>query len=189
LREIDRRSIAEQQLRRLATTDDLTGLGNRRHLVERAQETLAVARRYDQWCTICAIDIDRFKRLNDRLGHLAGDQALVTLAAILRGNLRAADLPARFGGDEFVVLMPLTDPEAGQQAASRLLRAVREDAGSDGLRISIGVASVRGERAGLEELLARADQALYEAKRGGRDRVATHVEPQSASAVPSNGIA
>mgnify|MGYP003573517503 CR=1 FL=1 len=109
--EIDRRVIAEQQLRRLATTDELTGLGNRRHFVDRAREAVAVARRYGQWCTLAVIDVDLFKRVNDRLGHQAGDQALIGLAAVLKANLRATDLAARFGGDEFVMLLPLTDPD------------------------------------------------------------------------------
>lgn len=189
LEEIDRRRIAEQQLRRLATTDELTGLGNRRYFVDRAREALAVAGRYDQWCTVCAIDIDHFKRLNDRLGHQAGDRALVGLAAILRANLRAADLAVRFGGDEFLVLMPFTDPEAGQLAATRLQLAVREDGADYDLRISVGVATIRGGQASLEELLASADQALYDAKRSGRDRVVVHGGRQSESEKRPHAIA
>ncbi len=169
--EVDRRLVAEQQLRRLATTDDLTGLNNRRHFVERARDAIAVARRYGQWCSLAIIDIDRFKQVNDERGHQAGDRALVTLAAVLKANLRASDVAGRFGGDEFVALMPLTDPEAARAAAERMRRAVHEDAAATGLTVSIGVASTRGERASLEELMARADQALYEAKRHGRDRV------------------
>jgi diguanylate cyclase (GGDEF)-like protein len=169
--EIDRRVIAEQQLRRLATTDELTGLGNRRHFVERAREAVAVARRYGQWCTLAVVDVDRFKRVNDRHGHQAGDQALIALAAVLKANLRATDLAARFGGDEFVALLPLTDPDAGKAAAERIRDAVRRQCGSPELTVSIGIASVRGEGASLEELLARADQALYDAKGVGRNRI------------------
>lgn len=169
--EIDRRVIAEQQLRRLATTDELTGLGNRRHFVDRAREAVAVARRYGQWCTLAVIDVDLFKRVNDRLGHQAGDQALIGLAAVLKANLRATDLAARFGGDEFVMLLPLTDPDAGKAAAERIQQSVRLGGSWPELTISIGVASVRDEGASLEELLARADQALYDAKGGGRNRI------------------
>ena len=169
--EIDRRVIAEQQLRRLATTDELTGLGNRRHFVERAREAVAVARRYGQWCTLAVIDVDLFKRVNDRLGHQAGDQALIGLAAVLKANLRATDLAARFGGDEFVMLLPLTDPDAGKAAAERIQQSVRLGGSWPELTISIGVASVRDEGASLEELLARADQALYDAKGSGRNRI------------------
>mgnify|MGYP001102270418 CR=1 FL=1 len=169
--EIDRRVIAEQQLRRLATTDELTGLGNRRHFVDRAREAVAVARRYGQWCTLAVIDIDLFKRVNDQLGHQAGDQALIGLAAVLKANLRATDLAARFGGDEFVMLLPLTDPDSGKAAAERIQQSVRSSGGLPNLTISIGVASVRDEGASLEELLARADQALYDAKGGGRNRI------------------
>ena len=172
--EIDRRLLAEQQLRRLATTDELTGLSNRRHFVERAREAAAVARRYGQWCSFAIIDIDCFKRVNDQGGHQAGDEALVSLAAVLKANIRATDLAARFGGDEFVVLMPHTDPESGRAAAERIRRAVHEDIAGTSLTVSIGLASIRGEQAMLEELMARADQALYEAKRRGRDRVGTY---------------
>jgi len=169
--EIDRRLLAEQQLRRLATTDDLTGLSNRRHFVERAREAIAVARRYGQWCSFAIIDIDCFKRVNDQSGHQAGDEALVTLADVLKANLRTTDLAARFGGDEFVVLMPLTDPEAGRAAAERIRRAVGRDSTGTALTVSVGIASLRGDDAVLEELMAHADQALYDAKRRGRNRV------------------
>ncbi len=169
--EIDRRMIAEQQLRRLATTDDLTGLSNRRHFVERAREAIAIAQRYDQWVTFAVVDVDRFKHLNDQFGHAAGDQALIELAAVLRANLRATDLAARFGGDEFVLLMPLTDPKAGQVAAERIRRAVRHDCGKPSFRVSLGIASAKGPVAALETLMARADQALYDAKRNGRNRI------------------
>ena len=171
--EIDRRLLAEQQLRRLATTDDLTGLSNRRYFVERARDAIAVARRYGQWCTFAIIDIDRFKRVNDQGGHQAGDQALVSLAAVLEANLRTTDLAARFGGDEFVILMPLTAPEAGRAVAERIRHAVHDNAAATSLTVSIGVASLQGEQVALEELMARADQALYDAKRRGRDRIST----------------
>lgn len=169
--EIDRRMVAEQQLRRLATTDDLTGLSNRRHFVERAREAIAIAQRYDQWVTFAVVDVDRFKRLNDQFGHAAGDRALIVLAVVLRANLRATDLAARFGGDEFVLLMPLTDPEAGRVAAERIRQAVRQDCGKPSFRVSVGIASAKGPVAALESLMARADQALYDAKRTGRNRI------------------
>jgi diguanylate cyclase (GGDEF)-like protein len=169
--EIDRRIIAEQQLRRLATTDELTGLSNRRHFIERAREAIDVAHRYGQWCSFAAIDVDRFKDINDQRGHLAGDDALVMLSTVLKANLRATDLAARLGGDEFVVLMPLTDPEAANPVAERIRQAVREDGERLGLSVSIGVASLQGAKVSLEELMARADTALYAAKRSGRNSV------------------
>ncbi|MEZ5865567.1 MAG: GGDEF domain-containing protein [Geminicoccaceae bacterium] len=183
--EIDRRMVAEQQLRRLATTDDLTGLSNRRHFVERAREAIAIAQRYDQWVTFAIVDVDRFKHLNDQFGHAAGDRALVVLAAVLRANLRATDLAARFGGDEFVLLMPLTDPEAGRVAAERIRRAVRQDCGKPPFRVSVGIASAKGPIAALEALMARADQALYDAKRTGRNRIGICDGPND---VPSEAV-
>ncbi len=173
--EIDRRIVAEQQLRRLATTDELTGLANRRHFLDRGREIIALARRSDEWCSFVLIDLDRFKNLNDERGHLAGDDALVVVGDVLGANLRASDLAARLGGDEFVVLMPLTAPETAKSLAERIRRAVRHEIGGLGLSVSIGVASLRAEDVALEGLMARADRALYDAKRAGRNRVALDV--------------
>jgi diguanylate cyclase (GGDEF)-like protein len=169
--EIDRRILAEHQLRHLAATDDLTGLGNRRQFLERGRDVTANARRHDQWCSFAVVDVDQFKTINDRRGHLAGDEALVRVAALLKANLRAADLVARVGGDEFVVLMPLADPEAARSTAERIRTAVRQDSLRLGLSVSIGVAAVRGEDVDLESLMAQADRALYAAKNAGRNRV------------------
>lgn len=169
--EIDRRILAEHQLRHLAATDDLTGLGNRRQFLQRGRDVTADARRYDQWCSFAVLDVDQFKSINDRRGHLAGDEALVRVATLLKANLRAADLAARVGGDEFVVLMPLADPEAARATAERIRTAVREDSLRLGLSVSIGVAAVHGENVNLEALMAQADRALYAAKEAGRNRV------------------
>ncbi|MCB1883572.1 MAG: GGDEF domain-containing protein [Geminicoccaceae bacterium] len=181
LREIERRLGAEERLRRLATTDELTGLDNRRQFLARGREAVALARRYGQWIALLALDIDRFKAVNDRLGHKAGDAALVTLADALRDALRSTDLPARFGGDEFMVLMPLTDRDAAVTAAERIRAAFARNAPDD-LTLSVGVAAARGEEAHLEDLMARSDLGLYDAKRGGRDRVrAADARPEGRS--------
>lgn len=179
LAEIDRRMAAEQQLRQLATTDELTGIGNRRHFIRRAGEAVDVARRYGQWCSVAVIDVDRFKDINDQRGHLAGDDALVMLAAVLEANRRASDFAARLGGDEFILLMPLTAPDAARAAAERIRAAIRQDSGHNALSVSIGVAAVHGDQATLDDLMAGADRALYAAKRGGRNRVMADVDAAS----------
>lgn len=171
--EIERRLQAEEQLRRLAAIDDLTGLHNRRYMVERAREMTALARRHDQPVALITLDIDRFKQINDRHGHATGDEALISLGETLRGLLRVSDVPARYGGDEFVVLMPQTDLAAAAAVAERIRVAVQEGNGRRPVKLSVslGVAAARGESARLEELMALADMALYAAKKEGRNRV------------------
>ncbi len=176
--EIRRREIAERRMRELAGTDELTGLYNRRAFFDRAQELVAIARRYDQPIAILTVDIDHFKQVNDALGHAEGDRALQRLANILRQTLRATDVAARFGGDEFVVIMPQTRLDAALVVAERIRQAVAESPGPMPLSVSIGAAAASGAEADLDSLLARSDRALYAAKRLGRDRV--HAEPPAA---------
>jgi diguanylate cyclase (GGDEF)-like protein len=159
------------RLRLAASTDPLTGLANRTVLFDRLSLEIARARRHAHSVALGILDLDAFKDFNDRYGHVAGDRLLVAAGRALTDSIRDTDLAARFGGDEFVILMPLSDPEAARAAAERIRRAVHEEAAATNLTVSIGVASTRGEQASLEELMARADQALYEAKRRGRDRV------------------
>ncbi len=175
--EIRRREIAERRLRQLAGTDELTGLCNRRAFFDRARELVALARRYEQPIAILTVDIDRFKEINDALGHAEGDRALQRLAVILRRTLRATDIAARFGGDEFVVIMPHTRRDAALVVAERIRRAVAEIREPMPLGVSIGVAAAEGPEADLDSLLARSDRALYAAKHLGRNRVCT--EPPS----------
>lgn len=170
------RKRLELELQRLATTDSLTGLANRRAFFERGQVALEAARRYEHSTSMLMIDVDHFKAVNDRHGHGAGDATLRLLADRLREVLRQADLVARIGGEEFCALMPETDLLAATQAAERLRElcdglAVDGNAGTR-VSVSVGVAQWRtGET--LEHLMERADAALYRAKRGGRNRVET----------------
>ena len=168
--EIERRLEAEKRLRRLATTDDLTGLDNRRQFFARGREAVALARRYGHNVALLAIDVDRFKTINDRFGHKRGDGVLLRLADVLRGALRSTDVPARFGGDEFMVLMPQTGANAASIAAERI-RAAFEAGDGINPTISIGIASAHGADAHVEELIAQADTALYAAKEAGRNQV------------------
>jgi len=124
------------------------------------------------------IDVDRFKSINDRYGHAVGDEVLRLLANHLRSNLRAADILGRYGGEEFVVLMPETDLETARETARRLLAQTHQltldtRLGAVGFTISIGVAALQpGSDLSVDHLVDRADQAMYAAKQAGRDQVA-----------------
>lgn len=161
-----------RRLWRLATTDALTGLANLRFLRETLDREIERVRRYGDPLTLLMIDLDDLKEINDRLGHEAGNEALQALAETIRASLRSADFAARFGGDEFAILLPHADRSEGERLAARLrsgLGATR--IGPRPLRASIGVATAEGQAADADALLEAADRALYEAKRRGKDRI------------------
>ncbi len=157
---------------RLATTDGLTGLTNRRHFFQLAERELGLARRHSEPLSAVLLDVDHFKAFNDTYGHDVGDEVLRVVAASLVAAMRKEDLLARYGGEEFVLLLPRTaGPEAFEVVCERLRRAIEECRVKETLRvtISLGVADLRpGES--LNELLVRADAALYESKKAGRNR-------------------
>jgi diguanylate cyclase (GGDEF)-like protein len=162
----------------LATTDSLTGLYLRDAFFRRLKEEHARARRYDGVYAVLMIDLDGFKGINDRDGHLAGDRTLRAAGAAIRARLRGADLACRYGGDEFCVLLPETDLPGARPIAERLREAIAElvvDVDGSAVRTSASIGiSAYPDHGGADPrtLLLRADQALYEAKRAGRDRVA-----------------
>jgi diguanylate cyclase (GGDEF)-like protein len=163
------------RLRELAMIDSLTGVLNRRAFLDHADGEWVRHRRHAHALSCAAVDVDGFKRINDTFGHAAGDAVLQHIGALLRATLRASDLPARLGGDEFVALMPETNLEGAFTLGERLLarvttRPITVLDQSLPCTLSIGVASADG-CASLEELLARADAALYKAKKEGRSRV------------------
>ncbi|GAB4435640.1 MAG: diguanylate cyclase [Chloroflexi bacterium OHK40] len=167
-----------EELRQMACTDALTGLYNRRHFFELAGRELERARRTGSPLGLLMVDLDHFKAVNDNHGHQVGDQVLQAVAQLFAANLRSADVAARYGGEELVVLLPDTGPAQAQQAAERLREAVGRSPLGGGanpiaITVSIGVAALQGAelRESLELLLARADEALYAAKRAGRNRV------------------
>jgi diguanylate cyclase (GGDEF)-like protein len=163
------------ELTRRAALDPLTATYNRRTLAELAGRGIAQARREGGGFGVLLLDVDHFKRINDTLGHAAGDDALQRLVGILREGLRAQDTLGRMGGEEFIVLLPATDAPQALVAAERLRAAVeRARPVLSGMpwpmTVSIGVASLSGEE-DFESLLRRADAAMYVAKRDGRNRV------------------
>lgn len=153
------------ELERLAMHDPLTGLLNRRAMMERLGTELRTVKRTGETLAFAMIDIDDFKRINDTRGHAGGDQALVSIANILRTHTRETDVPARFAGDEFSIVMPRTDPAAARAVFERVVGAMR----AQSLAASIGVSF---SRAGDDEaaLMRRADEAVYAAKAAGKDR-------------------
>ncbi len=172
-------------LAHFATHDPLTGLGNRRALSAQAAQWTAWAARYGHALSFLLLDVDRFKRVNDRHGHVSGDRALKALAETIAGSIRSADLASRYGGDEFAVLAPELGPSGARELAQRVLEAVRQlritaaDGTEIGLTVSIGIATVfdppDSEPRKVDELLAAADRSLYAAKLSGRGRVADPV--------------
>ncbi len=164
-------------LEQLAITDGLTGLHNYRYFQERYKEEVRLVKRYRHPLALMLIDLDNFKQINDRYGHLEGDYLLMQVAEVLQSTLRSTELIARYGGDEFVVLMPSTNLQGAQTAAGRLLQAVSgtrfsTTAGQPELSItlSIGIAAYPETTEDPQQLLELADSALEKAKRTGRNR-------------------
>lgn len=184
-RDVTQRKNLERELHRLASTDMLTGLSNRRVLLEAAESLfLASAGAGDSGAAaapapaLLILDLDHFKTINDRYGHLEGDRALIEFAAVVRAELRGSDVVGRMGGEEFAVLLPDTRDTEAEAIAQRILQQLRlrqlwsgDDQHPRGMTASIGVASRLPSDRHLRDWLDRADKALYQAKHLGRDRV------------------
>jgi diguanylate cyclase (GGDEF)-like protein/PAS domain S-box-containing protein len=175
-KDVTERRRLEEELKVMATTDSLTGLSNRRHFLDLAAAAMENYRRNCRPLALLMLDIDRFKRINDSYGHVTGDQVLVALADTLRETLRSADLCGRYGGEEFVCLLPETTEIEARLVAERLRRAMadRRIAAADGelrFTVSIGLAEATPGDSTIETLLQRADVAMYEAKAAGRNRI------------------
>jgi diguanylate cyclase (GGDEF)-like protein/PAS domain S-box-containing protein len=175
-RDITEQKRLEEDLRRMATTDSLTGLFNRRHFWDLSERELARAKRGSHTISLLMIDLDHFKSVNDTYGHEVGDKVLKHVAKVGLGNLREVDIMGRIGGEEFAVLLQETSLPDALTVAERLRTTVaREsittDHGPVTITISIGVAELSGETLDLETLFKHADNALYTAKKNGRNRV------------------
>ncbi|MDB5960040.1 MAG: diguanylate cyclase [Massilia sp.] len=167
----------EEKLTRLARVDSLTGIGNRRMFVEALHQAIERSRRHGAPLALAYLDIDLFKKINDTHGHAVGDEVLKEFAQRLQASVRASDTVARLSGDEFVVIIDGLSMEADCRAlAEKIAAAVRQPFHAAGMQLaittSVGVARYCGGEQTQEQLLANADQALYRAKRGGRDGVA-----------------
>jgi diguanylate cyclase (GGDEF)-like protein len=164
------------ELLRLARTDALTGVSNRRHFFEQIGEEMSRMRRYRHQAAVFMLDLDHFKRLNDGYGHDVGDRALVETAAAVRGTLRVHDLFGRLGGEEFAGFLPETELSHAVTVCERLrelIAAIRLPTAGETAQVtaSIGVAAIDAQNETVEIALRRADQAMYAAKQSGRNRV------------------
>jgi len=174
IRDITARKEAEETIRQFAYHDTLTGLPNRRLLYDRFHLEIANAERGKRTFAVMMFDIDHFKNVNDTLGHHTGDLLLQNVAYRMRSNLRKGDTLARFGGDEFIVLLPeVTQDSDAAAIARKILRAFKKPFSCDGNDIfvttSIGIAMYPGDGQDMETLIRHADRALYRAKDAGRN--------------------
>jgi diguanylate cyclase (GGDEF)-like protein len=161
----------QAQIERQALTDPLTGLGNSRRFREALAGELKRSGRTGRAFSLIFADVDDFKDVNDRMGHVAADRALRAIGHTLGDELRSSDLVCRWGGDEFIILLPETERKEASLVAEKLRREVwtREECG--GATISLGVACFPGDGVDYDSLVASADRALYQSKRGGKNKV------------------
>lgn len=171
--------VEEQRLtlERLARHDELTGLFNRRELLERLGQEMIRAHRYGNRLSLLMIDLDHFKRVNDTYGHIMGDLVLSTVSGVIRKVTRNSDIPGRLGGEEFCVVIPETGLEDARVLAERLRKRVSEEvycgSGQEEFHVtcSIGIADIDASCQGVNDFIEKADRALYSAKHCGRNQV------------------
>lgn len=181
MRDISEQKLFEKKLAQLAITDSLTGLFNRRHFMSLATFELERAKRYNIHFSLCFLDLDGFKKVNDEYNHAIGDQILVLITALLKNSIRKVDILARYGGDEFVILMPETSPEDARNSIERVQKLVA----SENFKIndqvfkitaSIGIVHINdGSRISIEEVLIKADQLMYQAKSKGKNLASSEI--------------
>jgi two-component system, cell cycle response regulator len=149
--------------------DHLTGLPNRRFLQFQMEKSIETVKRYGEYLSVIMLDIDHFKQYNDLHGHVEGDRLLVELADILERETRGSDFAFRYGGEEFLVILPRTGAQPACDVAERIRRVVETETE---VTVSLGVSSYSKDSGDCENMIHRADAALYRAKREGRNRVA-----------------
>jgi diguanylate cyclase (GGDEF)-like protein len=172
---------AQDKLQKMATTDFLTGIANSRLFSEAGEREVQRARRYKRSLAVLMIDLDHFKKINDKYGHAIGDKILVAFAATCKKCLRRADVFGRLGGEEFAILLPETDLSGGEKFAERLRSMIeKSDIKAEKktlhITISIGVTELLPHDDKLEAALKRADDTMYEAKRKGRNQVVASMQ-------------
>ncbi|GAB3012132.1 sensor domain-containing diguanylate cyclase [Bowmanella dokdonensis] len=176
-RNITERHQMQAELRRLSEQDELTGIYNRRKLMEELEEKFAEFKRYHHATSLMIFDLDHFKSINDRFGHIAGDKVLRIVTRLCAAQLREQDLFCRYGGEEFAVLLPNTSLKDAGRLAERLRRCIGEHdlqglLGENAcVTLSAGVSTIRVSDSDIEQLISRSDNALYKAKEKGRNRV------------------
>lgn len=176
VRDITNRRRLEDELRQLATTDPLTGASNRRHFIERAEAELRRSKRYGSQIAVIMLDVDHFKSINDRHGHAIGDVVLKRLVDCCHQELRASDIFGRFGGEEFAAVLVESEQKSALQTCERLSQQIarlkiRTPEGSVSITVSIGLTMRSASDIAIDHLLKRADDALYKAKKSGRNKI------------------
>ena len=178
---------SQNELRRLARTDSLTGLWRRQGFEDRLEHDLAISLRHSTPLTLVYIDVDDFKSINDRFGHAAGDDVLRTIGQVLRAAIRQADSAARLGGDEFALILPETNASGAKQLVGKLADQLKAamTGGAQGDGCSIGVVTLRQPGTSMAAIVAAADAVMYRVKRSGKAHVAFSVE-DSPPSIPSS---
>ncbi len=182
-------NYGKEMFKVLSETDEMTGLLNKRSFSPMLGKAIEVAEQYSQPLSVMMIDADNLKKVNDTYGHKAGDKLILTIASTIRDCLRTSDIICRYGGDEFVALLPQLPAAKAAETAERLRSAVENTSFDvDGEKItttvSIGVASYPDKVSKTSALMEKADEALYESKKAGRNKVVVYVENQSQSQTP-----
>ena len=181
MRDISERKIFEKKLAQLAITDSLTGLFNRRHFLSLAAFELERAKRYNLHFSLCFLDLDGFKKVNDKFNHSVGDELLVQITSLLKNSIRKVDILARYGGDEFVIMMPETLPDEAKNSIERVQKLIASEKfyhvdESIKITASAGIVHVgNGSVISIEEILLKADQLMYQAKNRGKNLVSSEI--------------
>jgi diguanylate cyclase (GGDEF)-like protein len=165
---------ARQTIEKIAITDALTDLFNRRHILLRFEEEFEKFKRLNKNVSCLMIDVDNFKDINDSYGHQIGDQVLQAISARMRDSVRAYDILGRYGGEEFLIIMPDTGLEDAAGLAERIRTSVKEVLiGNAAVTLSLGVVCSEVSDRSVDDIIKRADENLYKAKKGGRDRISS----------------